>query len=76
MSKKLRVSGHHEMSCDETVRRREGEASAATVGAEYENLRRLDGTRVPAQLFCDRNMPGGLRNAIRAFAPDCIIALR
>ena len=70
------VSGHHEMSCDETVRRREGEAkaSAAIVGAEYENLRQLDGTHVPAQVFCDRNMLGGLWNAIRAFAPDYIVA--
>ncbi|MPM76264.1 hypothetical protein SDC9_123261 [bioreactor metagenome] len=70
------VSGHHEMSGDETVRRREAEAmaSAALVGAEYENLRQLDGTHVPAQVFCDRNLLGGLWNAIRAFAPDYIVA--
>lgn len=70
------VSGHHEMSCDETVRRREAEAqaSAALVGAAYENLRQLDGTHIPAQVFCDRNMLGGLWNAIRAFAPDYVIA--
>lgn len=70
------VSGHHEMSGDATVRRRESEAiaSAALVGAEYENLRQLDGTHIPAQVFCDRNMLGGLWNAIRAFGPDYIIA--
>lgn len=70
------VSGHHEMGMDATIRRRESEAiaSADVVGAEYENLRQLDGTHVPAQVFCDRNMLGGLWNAIRAFAPDYIIA--
>ncbi len=70
------VSGHHELGLDETVRRREAEAiaSAACVGAEYENLRQLDGTHIPAQVFCDRNMLGGLWNAIRAFGPDYIIA--
>ena len=70
------VSGHHIMNGDETVRCREAEAiaSANVVGAEYENLRQLDGTHIPAQVFCDRNMLGGLWNAIRAFAPDYIIA--
>lgn len=70
------VSGHHELDDDATRLRRDGEAraSAAIVGAEYENLRQLDGTHVPAQVFCDRNMLGGLWNAIRAFAPDYIIA--
>ena len=70
------VSGHHIMGCDETIRRREAEAvaSANIVGAEYENLRQLDGTHIPAQVFCDRNMLGGLWNAIRAFAPDYIVA--
>ncbi|MBE6370369.1 MAG: hypothetical protein E7056_09475 [Lentisphaerae bacterium] len=70
------VSGHHIMGCDETIRCREAEAiaSANVVGAEYENLRQLDGTHVPAQVFCDRNMLGGLWNAIRAFAPDYIVA--
>ncbi len=69
-------SGHHEMSFDETVRRREAEAmaSAAMVGAEYENLRQLDGSHVPAQVFCDRNLLGGLWNCIRDFAPDYIIS--
>ncbi len=68
-------SGHHEMSYDETVRRREAEArtSAALVGAEYENLRQLDGTHVPAQVFCDRNLLGGLWNCIRDFGPDYVI---
>ena len=70
------VSGHHIMGPDETIRVREGEAiaSANVVGAEYENLRQLDGTHVAAQVFCDRNMLGGLWNAIRAFAPDYIVA--
>jgi len=70
------VSGHHIIGPDETVRVREAEAiaSANVVGAEYENLRQLDGTHVAAQVFCDRNMLGGLWNAIRAFAPDYIIA--
>ena len=70
------VSGHHIMGLDETIRVREAEAiaSANVVGAEYENLRQLDGTHVAAQVFCDRNMLGGLWNAIRAFAPDYIVA--
>ena len=70
------VSGHHIIGPDETIRIREAEAiaSANVVGAEYENLRQLDGTHVAAQVFCDRNMLGGLWNAIRAFAPDYIIA--
>ena len=70
------VSGHHIMGCDETIRVREAEAiaSANVVGAEYENLRQLDGTHIAAQVFCDRNMLGGLWNAIRAWAPDYIIA--
>lgn len=70
------ASGHHELDGDATRLRRDEEArsSAAIVGAEYENLRQLDGTHVPAQVFCDRNMLGGLWNAIRAFAPDYILA--
>ena len=70
------VSGHHIYGPDETIRIREAEAiaSANVVGAEYENLRQLDGTHVAAQVFCDRNMLGGLWNAIRAFAPDYIVA--
>ena len=70
------VSGHHIMGCDETIRVREAEAiaSANVVGAEYENLRQLDGTHIAAQVFCDRNMLGGLWNAIRAWAPDYIVA--
>ena len=70
------VSGHHILGPDETIRRREAEAiaSADVVGAEYENLRQLDGTHVAAQVFCDRNLLGGLWNAIRAWAPDYIIA--
>ena len=70
------LSGHHVMDTDQTIRVREAEAiaSADVVGAEYENLRQLDGSHIPAQVFCDRNMLGGLWNAIRAFAPDYIIA--
>ena len=70
------LSGHHIMDTDQTIRVREAEAiaSADVVGAQYENLRQLDGSHIPAQVFCDRNMLGGLWNAIRAFAPDYIIA--
>lgn len=70
------ASGHHIYGIDETARIRDGEArnSAAVVGAEYENLTQLDGSHITMQVFCDRNMLGGLWNAIRAFAPDYIIA--
>ena len=70
------ASGHHIYGTDETALIRDGEAraSAALVGAEYENLTQLDGSHVTMQVFCDRNMLGGLWNAIRAFAPHYIIA--
>ena len=68
------ASGHHEMSLEETFRRREAEAreSAAKIGAEYECLRQLDGSYVHVQAMIDRNFLGGLWNAIRDFEPDAI----
>jgi LmbE family N-acetylglucosaminyl deacetylase len=68
------ASGHHEMSLEDTYRRREGEAtaSAAKIGATYECLRLLDGSHLPAQVFIDRNLLGGLWNTIRDFEPDVI----
>ena len=70
------ASGHHIYDTDATALMRDGEAraSAALVGAEYENLKQLDGSHINMQVFCDRNMLGGLWNAIRAFAPHYIIA--
>ena len=70
------ASGHHVHSIDETaaIREKEARASAELVGAEYENLVQLDGSHIHMQVFCDRNMLGGLWNAIRAFGPDYIIA--
>ena len=69
-------SGHHIHDTETTAAIRDLEArkSAEIIGAEYENLTQLDGTHVPAQVFCDRNMLGGLWNAIREFAPDYIIS--
>ena len=69
-------SGHYQYDTETTaqIREREARASAALAGAEYENLTQLDGSHIPAQVFCDRNMLGGLWNAIRAFAPDYVIA--
>ena len=69
-------SGHylHDVETTAQIREREARASAKLVGAEYENLTQLDGSHVPAQVFCDRNLLGGLWNAIRAFAPDYVIA--
>lgn len=68
------ASGHHQMSLEETFRRREQEAknSAAIIGAEYECLACLDGNHLPGQVFIDRNFLGGLWNAIRDFEPDYI----
>lgn len=68
------ASGHHEMDLEETFRHREKEAQAAAekIGAEYECLRRLDGTHVPAQVLVDRNLLGGLWNVIREFEPNVI----
>lgn len=69
-------SGHHIHDVETTAAIRDQEArnSAARVGAEYENLVQLDGTHVQAQVFCDRNMLGGLWNAVRNFAPHYLIA--
>ena len=69
-------SGHYLYDVETTaqIRDKEARASAAIVGAEYENLVQLDGTHIPAQVFCDRNMLGGLWNAIRSFAPHYLIA--
>ena len=69
-------SGHylHDIETTAQIREKEAQASAAIVGAEYETLTQLDGSHIPAQVFCDRNMLGGLWNAIRAFAPDYVIA--
>lgn len=68
------ASGHHEMNLEETFRQREQEArnSAAIIGAEYECLTCLDGNHLPGQVFIDRNLLGGLWNAIRDFEPDYI----
>jgi LmbE family N-acetylglucosaminyl deacetylase len=68
------ASGHHEMTPDQTFHRRHEEATAAAklIGAEYECLRCLDGSHVPAQVLVDRNLLGGLWNAIRAFEPHVI----
>ena len=68
------ASGHHEMSLEDTFRRRDAEArrSAAVIGAEYECLTGLDGAHLPGQVFIDHNTLGGLWNAIRAFEPDFI----
>jgi len=70
------ASGHHEMTPEQTSARRMREArqSAAMIGAEYEGLRQLDGSRLTGQVFLDRNFMGGLWNAIRAFEPDVILS--
>lgn len=69
------ASGHHEMGLEETAARRDKEAraSAALVGAEYENLKGLDGKPIPMQVYVDANTLGGLWNAIRVFDPHYII---
>lgn len=69
-------SGHylHDVETTAQIREREAKASAELVGAEYENLVQLNGSHIPAQVFCDRNMLGGLWNAIRAFSPHYVIA--
>ena len=68
------ASGHHEMDIEETFRRREKEAqnSADLIGAGYECLKCLDGSHLPGQVFIDRNLLGGLWNAVRSFEPDYI----
>lgn len=68
------ASGHHDMGLEATFARRHREASAAAgvIGAEYECLTQLDGCHVHAQVLIDRNLLGGLWNAIRAFEPHVI----
>jgi LmbE family N-acetylglucosaminyl deacetylase len=68
------ASGHHQLPPDETFIRRQEEArrAAELVDAEYECLRQLDGSHVPGQVIVDRNLLGGLWNAIRAFEADVI----
>lgn len=68
------AAGHHELGLDDTFARRREEAtrSAALIGAEYECLTRLDGSHAEVQVLPDRNLLGGLWNAIRAFEPNVI----
>lgn len=68
------ASGHHQLSLDETYRRRDDEArkSAAVLGADYECLTCLDGKHLTGQVLLERNVLGGLWNAVRAFEPDYI----
>jgi LmbE family N-acetylglucosaminyl deacetylase len=69
------ASGHHLMSATETVARRdrEAKASAAMIGAEYELLRKLDGSPIEdGQFLISRNLLGGLWNAVRQFKADVI----
>ena len=68
------ASGHHMDGPDEVAARRHAEASAsaALIDASYECLRQLDGTHIPGQVFINRNVLGGLWNAIRDFEPDVI----
>ncbi|MBQ9087226.1 MAG: PIG-L family deacetylase [Lentisphaeria bacterium] len=68
-------SGHylHDVDTTAAIRDQEARASAALVGAEYENMLLLDGKPLPGQVFIDRNFMGGLWNAIRSFAPHYII---
>lgn len=68
------ASGHHQLSLEETARRRAAEArrSAAILGAEYEGLTCLDGQPLTGQVLLERNLLGGLWNAVRAFEPDFI----
>ncbi len=71
------ASGHHELDDDATFARRQAEAaaSAALIGAEHECLRQLDGSHVPGQVMVDRNLLGGLWNAVRAFRADILFTL-
>lgn len=68
------ASGHHLMGLDETFSRRDAEArrSAAMVGASYACLTQLDGSHIHGQVMVNRNVLGGLWNAIRAFEPDAV----
>jgi LmbE family N-acetylglucosaminyl deacetylase len=68
------ASGHHDMPPDQVYAQRDHEArqSAALIGATYECLTQLDGSHVPGQVMLDRNLLGGLWNAIRSFEPHVI----
>jgi LmbE family N-acetylglucosaminyl deacetylase len=69
------ASGHHQMSAAETVARRDREAraSAAMIDAEYELLRKLDGSPIEdGQFLITRELLGGLWNAIRSFKADVV----
>lgn len=69
------ASGHHQMTAEETFKRRvqEAENSAALVGADYHCLRTLDGNVVgDGQVLISRNLLGGLWNEIRQFKADVI----
>lgn len=65
-------SGHHLMGPDETFfcRMQEAVESATLIGAKAECLTRLDGTHVDSQVLVDRNLLGGIWNAIRSFKAD------
>lgn len=69
------ASGHYEMGLEETFRLREQEATASAnvIGASYECLNLLDNSHAVAQIFPDRNVLGGLWNAIRDYQPDFIV---
>jgi LmbE family N-acetylglucosaminyl deacetylase len=69
------ASGHHLMTAEETVARRDHEAraAAALIGAEYELLKTLEGKVVgDGQFLISRNLLGGLWNAIRRFRADVV----
>ena len=67
-------TGHHEVSKEETFRRRAAEArnSAEQIGAAYECLITLDGGHPQGQVYLNRNVLGGLWNAIRRFEPHVV----
>lgn len=69
------ASGHHRMDAAQTVQRRheEAEASAALIGAQYERLKTLSGEAVgDGQFLVNRDLLGGLWNAIRSFRADVV----
>lgn len=69
------ASGHHRMTAQETVQRRAAEArtAATMIGAEYELLRKLYGKPIEdGQFLINRDLLGGLWNAIRRFQADVV----
>lgn len=68
------ATGHHRMSVRQTAERRraEAEAAASRIGASYACLLGLGGTPLPEPLVMDRELLGGLWQAIRAFGPDVV----